>query len=113
MGEIEKSSILRFICLHYFGLKRWLETTVIALITREISHPGDYIQPLELEGLHLDVNSVLSNVHQLRGMFGDLRVWTVNESNEIKQLLDLNVNAIITDYPAKAAFIKSERMSYA
>jgi len=94
-------------------LKALDETADIALLNREISHPDDYIQTLKLEGIHPDVNTVLSNVHQLRGMFGDLRVWTLNESNEIKQLLDLNVNAIITDYPAKAVFIKSERMSYA
>ncbi|AXF55959.1 glycerophosphodiester phosphodiesterase [Salicibibacter kimchii] len=94
-------------------LKALDESVDIALLSREISHPYDYIQTLGLEGLHLDVNTVLSNVHQLKGIFGDLRVWTANESNEIKQLLDLNVNAIITDFPEKAAFYKSERQAYA
>ena len=45
-------------------------------------------------------------------MLDKIRVWTVNENDELKQLLDLRVNAIITDFPEKALFYRSERLTF-
>ena len=41
----------------------------------------------------------------LQHIYEKIRVWTVNDPNEITQLLDLNVKAIITDDPERAVRI--------
>ncbi|RDW18367.1 glycerophosphodiester phosphodiesterase [Oceanobacillus arenosus] len=82
------------------------------LLDQRISHPLDYIQSLDLEALHLSKHVVLSDVYYLKDFFDKIRVWTVNDKDEIKQLLDLNVDAIITDFPGRALFYRSERKSF-
>mgnify|MGYP001225560153 CR=1 FL=1 len=44
-----------------------------------------------------------------QNLYEKIRVWTVNDLNEIVQLLDLNVEAIITDFPERAIALRSER----
>ncbi|RDW18015.1 glycerophosphodiester phosphodiesterase [Oceanobacillus chungangensis] len=82
------------------------------LLDQRISHPLDYIQGLDLEALHISKHVALSDAYYLKEIFEKIRVWTVNDKDEIKQLLDLNVNAIITDFPERALFYRSERKSF-
>jgi glycerophosphoryl diester phosphodiesterase len=82
------------------------------LLDQQIAHPKDYLQDLELEALHLSKQVVFSGVPYYKDLFEKIRIWTVNDMDGMKQLLDLGVNAIITDYPGKALFYRSERKSF-
>lgn len=44
----------------------------------------------------------------LEHLYDKVRVWTVNDSNEIRLLLDLQVNTIITDFPERAIALRNE-----
>ena len=68
-----------------------------------LPNPADYIETLGLEALHLEKGMVLSNPAHYRDIYDKLRVWTVNDENEIKELIKLGVGAIITDFPDIAA----------
>ncbi|MBP3040896.1 glycerophosphodiester phosphodiesterase [Bacillaceae bacterium Marseille-Q3522] len=83
------------------------------LLNIKIPQANDYLQTLELEGLHLEKAIVLDNPNYFHSLYHKLRVWTVNDSDEIKQLLDLQVNSIITDFPEKAIALKNEHKSFA
>ncbi|MFD1851454.1 glycerophosphodiester phosphodiesterase [Oceanobacillus bengalensis] len=94
-------------------MKRFDPTVKIAwLLNQRILHPYDYMETFQMESLHLSTKSVLANVHELKPLLQQIRVWTVNSDDEIKQLLDLHVQSIITDYPEKALFFRSERKSF-
>jgi len=61
--------------------------------------PMEYIQTLNLEALHIHKDVILSNPNHYREIFNKLRVWTVNDPDEMIALYMLGVGAIITDYP--------------
>lgn len=50
-----------------------------------------------------------NSVDAFHNLYEQIRVWTVNEPEEIKQLLDLGVDTIITDYPERALSIRNEQ----
>jgi glycerophosphoryl diester phosphodiesterase len=64
--------------------------------------PIDYVIPQ----FKLASRELISEVHE-----EELKVlaWTVNEESEMKRLLDLGVDGIITDYPAKLAKVLKAR----
>ncbi|WP_228275740.1 glycerophosphodiester phosphodiesterase [Gracilibacillus oryzae] len=73
------------------------------LLHSPISNPADYMKELELESLHLAKDLVLHDMfQQYKDLNKSVRVWTVNDENELKEMLDLEVESIITDYPEKA-----------
>jgi len=74
-----------------------------------ISHPNEYGEVFHLEGLHVSKDVVLQYPHVLKGRQQAIRAWTANGTDEIKQLLDLKVDAIVTDFPEKVIFFRSER----
>ena len=88
------------------------EARIAWLINQSIPSLPDYLNELQLDALHLDQYLVLNNVHQWKDLYDKIRVWTVNGNDEIKQLLDLKVNTIMTDFPEKALFFKSERKAF-
>jgi len=61
--------------------------------------PTDYIQTLNLEALHVHKDVVLSNPKHFNEICGRLRVWTVNDPEEMVTLFRLGIGAIITDCP--------------
>lgn len=79
------------------------------ILAQQIPHPIDYMQSLELEGLHLAKHLVLSGDYKQKEMVTNIRVWTVNDSAEINQLLDVGVNALMTDFPEKAIYNRDRR----
>ncbi|HIV74948.1 MAG TPA: glycerophosphodiester phosphodiesterase [Candidatus Pseudogracilibacillus intestinigallinarum] len=79
------------------------------LMHQRISHPKDYLLSLDLDAFHLSKQIVLSDTSYLTGLLGNVRVWTVNDMDDIKRLMDLGVNAIISDFPEKALRYKDER----
>ncbi|MEH7011031.1 glycerophosphodiester phosphodiesterase [Neobacillus niacini] len=78
------------------------------LLDQQIMLAQDYIDSFELEGLHLSKRIVMDN-RNLNEIYKKIRVWTVNDSKEINQLLDFGVNAIMTNFPEKALLIRNER----
>jgi glycerophosphoryl diester phosphodiesterase len=91
------------------------DANIAWLLNEDISFPGDYIETLDLEALHLNKNMFLprTNVNynpmNLKGLYKNVRVWTVNEPAQIHQLLELQVDAIITDFPEKAISLRNKR----
>lgn len=69
----------------------------------------DYLDTLGLDALHLNHFAVRNLVYELKGIYDKIRVWTVNNSYDIKEMLGLHVDAIITDYPKDALFFRNER----
>lgn len=61
--------------------------------------PGQAFQiPCEYSGMTLVSEETVKAAHEL-GV--EIFVWTVNDANEMKRLLGLGVDGIITDYPAR------------
>ncbi len=60
----------------------------------------------DLEAIHLNVKSALENIGLMKekGIF--FRIWTVNDREQMQQLIDAGVRGIITDYPDTALEIK-------
>ncbi|WP_404458989.1 glycerophosphodiester phosphodiesterase [Oceanobacillus kapialis] len=88
------------------------QANIAWLLNHPVSRPDDYLEAFELESLHVSSKVAFQQAKKWQEILPLLRVWTVNESNDIKQLLDLRVGAIITDYPEKAIFYRSERRSF-
>lgn len=44
-----------------------------------------------------------------KDLYKQIRVWTINDPEEMKQLLELGVDTIMTDYPERALFIRNEQ----
>ncbi|NBJ70430.1 MULTISPECIES: glycerophosphodiester phosphodiesterase [Clostridia] len=94
-------------------MKRMDPNADIALLTKgKLSHPHEYMECFHLEAIHISKDAILNNVTHWKALLPGLRAWTVNDTNDIKQLLDLRVSAIITDFPEKAVFYRSERKSF-
>ncbi|EOR27188.1 glycerophosphodiester phosphodiesterase [Cytobacillus oceanisediminis] len=79
------------------------------LLNQVISNPLDYIKSLELEALHLHKEMVIDNLQDWQELRKLVRVWTVNQEEEMTNLIDAEVEAVITDYPELAIAIRQER----
>jgi glycerophosphoryl diester phosphodiesterase len=79
------------------------------LLSQAISNPLDYIKSLELESLHLHKDMVIDHLNDWKELKNLVRVWTVNKGDEMVQLIDAEVEAIITDFPEIAIAIRQER----
>lgn len=78
------------------------------LLESKLSRPSEYVQSLDLEGLHLHKDLLLKDEHYSQNDFS-IRVWTVNNEKEIEQLLNMNnIEAIMTDFPEKAISLRAE-----
>ena len=78
------------------------------LLENHIPMPEDYIKTLGFEALHLDKKIVFSQPEYWKPFVNRLRIWTVNEEAHMKFLIELGVDAIITDYPEVARKIINE-----
>lgn len=69
--------------------------------------PGAAIQiPTEYEGWKLVTPQSIDFAHQA-GV--EMHVWTVNEEREMNELLDIGVDGLITDFPARALSVVHSR----
>ncbi|KAB7664910.1 glycerophosphodiester phosphodiesterase [Bacillus sp. B1-b2] len=84
-------------------------SSIAWLLHDAISHPGEYMDSLKLESLHLYKDLVIEHPDDFKNLQHKVRAWTVNNQEELKQLLDFQVEAIITDYPEVAIALKQER----
>lgn len=61
--------------------------------------PGQALQiPRRYQGMDLVTRASVDAAH---GLGVEVHVWTINEADEMKELLALGVDGIITDYPAR------------
>jgi glycerophosphoryl diester phosphodiesterase len=69
--------------------------------------PGDALQiPIEYGSWRLVTDDSVGFAHQ-RGL--EIHVWTVNEESEMRELLDLGVDGIISDCPARLLKVVESR----
>ena len=84
-----------FYLTHFAGLHRWWRP------------PGDVFQVPEVhEGRRIVTERFVRAADRL-GI--DVQVWTVNDPDDMRRLLDLGVHGIITDYPDRLADVIAER----
>jgi glycerophosphoryl diester phosphodiesterase len=80
-----------------------------AMGTRDASYrpPGDAVQiPRSYESWQL---VTLESVEFARRLGLEVHVWTVNEEAEMSELLDMGVDGLISDYPARALQVITRR----
>jgi len=80
-----------------------------AMGTRDANYrpPADAVQiPRSYESWQLVTPESVSFAHSL-GL--EVHVWTVNEETEMRELLDMGVDGLITDYPARALDVVRKR----
>lgn len=75
------------------------------LLEHPVPFPMDYADTFDMNALHLDKTLVLANEENWKHFGSRLRVWTVNEVNDMKKMIDLGVAALITDYPEEAVLL--------
>ena len=75
----------------------------LALLT-QMDYPRmmDYFEALGLEALHPNKDQVLANPKLWAPFAEKLRIYTVNDPAQMQMLIDMGVEAIITDYPELA-----------
>jgi glycerophosphoryl diester phosphodiesterase len=80
------------------------------LLNQSILNPQDYLDSLELEAFHLNKKIVLLDQENWKNLKQNIRLWTVNDLNELRKLIEMNVEAIITDFPEEAIAVRKGRM---
>ena len=83
------TEMLTFYGLHLVGLHRWYRAPGEALFT-----------PPSYRGLPL-ATPLLPRAAARLGL--EVHVWTINDPNEMDELLELGVDGLVTDYPNRAA----------
>lgn len=69
---------------------------------------------LQVECVHPDVNDLAEEtIEQMRFQGFETTTWTVNDESWMEWLVDLEVDAIITDYPNRLAAIQKRRTAKA
>ncbi|MEK6254574.1 MAG: glycerophosphodiester phosphodiesterase family protein, partial [Gemmatimonadales bacterium] len=64
--------------------------------------------PVRKNGLRIVTRSFVRRMHeQGKGVF----VWTVNRPDEMRRLLDIGVDGLISDYPAVLRRVVEERLA--
>ncbi|WP_117168197.1 glycerophosphodiester phosphodiesterase [Paraliobacillus sediminis] len=79
------------------------------LLQQPITQPQDYLASLDLESLHINKTVLLANEVYWKRNSPSIRAWTANDQDDIKRLLTLEVEAIITDFPELALTLRNER----
>ena len=72
------------------------------LVENFIPMVDDYMETFSLDAIHVDKKLVFGQPRYWQQFAKKLRVWTVNDEHEMKELIGLDVEAIITDYPQMA-----------
>ena len=71
------------------------------LLEVNISHPADYIETLDLDALHMNKDIVLKYKEHYRPIANKIRVYTVNEIEEIQELKEMGIAAVMTNFPER------------
>ncbi|WP_338464706.1 glycerophosphodiester phosphodiesterase [Shouchella rhizosphaerae] len=90
-------------------LKQLNNTANIAwLLNINLPLAADYMSCFQFESLHVDRKILLTegNAFEQEGLLSVIRAWTVNQDQEIRQLLAKGVGTIMTDYPSRAIVLR-------
>ncbi len=87
------------------------DANIAWLLNESMPPQQDYLKSIPLSALHVSKQAVFSHTNFSKDNILPLCVWTVNEQEEIKRLLGLNIKTIITDFPEKALLYRNERES--
>ncbi len=68
---------------------------------------GEALQvPREYEGLRLITEATVKAAHE----FGiEVHAWTINQTEEMEQLIELGVDGVVTDYPARLRDLRNHK----
>ncbi|WP_177244101.1 glycerophosphodiester phosphodiesterase family protein [Alkalibacterium sp. 20] len=93
ISSFHKKSIAR--------IKQLMPKVKIGLILSECDEPTiQMAKDLDAEFIHLKASSLNAQIIQLANEYGmGINVWTVNESEDLKKINNLDIEGIITDYP--------------
>ena len=69
------------------------------LTVQDLPRMSDYFDALELEAFHPSKDQVLNNLKFWESVADRVRIWTVNDPADMQTFIDMDVKAIITDYP--------------
>jgi len=83
-------------------------TNIAFLSEYALPFPHDYIQTFDLESLHLNKNVLLENPNVWKPFAKKIRTYTPNDEQDLRTLIGLGVEAIITDYPERALKLRNE-----
>lgn len=75
-----------------------------------ILHPAAYAKENGMDAIHPSLNALHYEgvVQECREKKMDVHVWTVNEETDIKRVIALGVEALITNYPERAVGMEME-----
>lgn len=85
LTSASRGEVTEFFILNLLGLSHWYDTEAVA-----------FQVPLEFSGITLVDERFVRNV-QAQGIA--VQVWTINDADVMRGLIDLGVDGIITDYP--------------
>lgn len=75
-----------------------------------IYEPSEYIKLTKADALHPYFKSLDPEIiKEANSLNIDINTYTVNNYNDIKEVIDLGVNAIITDYPDRVRSVLDEK----
>lgn len=90
-------------------LKRLDENLRVAYLSKEVpENPQLFIEQHDLEALHLSKDAVLNHTYELRDVLDKVKVWVVNEEEEMRQFFEMGINTLMTDFPETAAKIRTD-----
>lgn len=85
-------------------MKQLLPTQEVAFLYESVEMAKFDFEQTVIEGLHPDIRLLDWTLEQHPQL--PLRVWTVNQSEDMQRCFGLNVEAIFTDYPAQALALR-------
>lgn len=71
-------------------------------------HAKDTLEEMAFESLHVDKEMIFENPKLWKEIYDKLRIWTVNDEAEIRELINLGASAVVTDFPEEAIKIRDE-----
>ncbi|WP_423190194.1 glycerophosphodiester phosphodiesterase [Alkalibacterium sp. f15] len=92
-------------------IKQFMPTVKTGLLLFECDEPTiQRAKDLGAEFIHLKASGLNAQIIQLANEYGmSINVWTVNESEELKKINNLDIEGIITDHPDRLKKIQFNR----
>ncbi|WP_059172150.1 glycerophosphodiester phosphodiesterase [Bacillus sp. FJAT-27445] len=99
---------------NHYSLKRVRELDAeveTAILFMEVLHePWEYAKTIGAFGLHVHTPVAYTEMARTAADLGvPVRVFTVNKEKKMKELIEMGIETIMTDYPERALEIRSER----
>ncbi|MCL2015487.1 MAG: glycerophosphodiester phosphodiesterase [Defluviitaleaceae bacterium] len=101
MGESRKIIYSSFHLPTLLTIKKLDNTAKIAWLLESgiIANPERAIKASNLDALHITPTMFLPYLHRFEGLVDKIRIYTVNDAVEIRELAKIGIDAVITDVP--------------